>query len=172
MVLNVVYPSAFHVGGPSTALRVISIVALIAGVTIWVWSVVLILRKVPKGELITTGPFRLVKHPLYTGVALLVLPWIGFLFNTWLGAAIGIILYLGSRRFAPEEEAELSETFGPGVGRLLQHGHDPLAIGRRSSRSSPRCGTDRCAARRSAAVSARSSALWADCQCWWVVRAR
>jgi len=113
VVLNVVYPSAFDVGGPPTALRVISYVALIAGVTIWVWSVVLILVKVPKGELITSGPFRLVKHPLYTGVAVLVLPWLGFLFNTWLGAAIGAILYLGSRRFAPEEEAELSETFGP-----------------------------------------------------------
>jgi protein-S-isoprenylcysteine O-methyltransferase Ste14 len=108
-----VYPSAFQVGGPPSALRVISIVALIAGVTIWVWSVVLIVTKVPKGELITSGPFRLVKHPLYTGLALLVLPWFGFLFNTWLGAAIGIILYLGSRHFAPKEEAELLETFGP-----------------------------------------------------------
>jgi protein-S-isoprenylcysteine O-methyltransferase Ste14 len=113
LVLNLVYPSAFHVGGPPTALRVISIVVLIAGVTIWLSSAVLILTKVPKGELITSGPFRLVKHPLYTGVALLVLPWLGFLFNTWLGAAIGVILYLGSRRFAPEEEAELSKTFGP-----------------------------------------------------------
>ena len=104
LVLNVVYPSAFHVGGPSTALRVISIVALIAGVTIWVWSVVLILRKVPKGELITSGPFRLVKHPLYTGVALLVLPWLGFLLNTWLGAAIGIILYLGPGGLHPRRK--------------------------------------------------------------------
>jgi protein-S-isoprenylcysteine O-methyltransferase Ste14 len=33
-----------------------------------------------------------VKHPLYTGVAFLVLPWLGFLFNSWLGAAIGVIL--------------------------------------------------------------------------------
>ncbi len=30
----------------------------------------------------------------YTGVALLVLPWLGFLSNTWLGAAIEIIRYL------------------------------------------------------------------------------
>ena len=52
------------------------------------------------------------KHPLYTGVALLVLPWIGFLFNTWLGVLIGIILYIGSRIFSPEEEEILSKTFG------------------------------------------------------------
>jgi protein-S-isoprenylcysteine O-methyltransferase Ste14 len=53
-----------------------------------------------------------VKHPLYTGAALLVLPWLGFLLNTWLGAAIGIVLYVASRMFAPAEEVELAQTFG------------------------------------------------------------
>ena len=112
LILNVVYPSVFQVGGPPTALGVISVVVLIAGVTIWAWSVVLILTRVPRGELITSGPYAVVKHPLYTAVALLVLPSIGFLFNTWLGALIGIILYIGSRRFAPAEEAALAKTFG------------------------------------------------------------
>jgi protein-S-isoprenylcysteine O-methyltransferase Ste14 len=112
LILNIAYPSLFDVGGPSSILRVVSIVLLIPGVTIWMWSVVLILTKVPRGELITDGPYSLVKHPLYTGVALLVLPWIGFLVNTWLGALIGIILYIGSRIFAPAEEAILAKTFG------------------------------------------------------------
>ncbi len=112
LILNVAFPSVFDVGGPSLAVQVISIVVLVAGVTIWIWSVVLILMKVPRGELITSGPYFLVKHPLYTAVALLVLPWIGFLINSWLGALIGIALYIGSRIFAPAEEASLSKTFG------------------------------------------------------------
>jgi protein-S-isoprenylcysteine O-methyltransferase Ste14 len=91
---------------------VISIILLIPGVVIWLWSVVLILTKVPQKQLITTGPYALVKHPLYTAVAFLVLPWLGFLFNTWLGAVIGIVLYIGSRLFASEEEKALSKTFG------------------------------------------------------------
>lgn len=111
-ILNVAYPSFFDVGGPSDALRTVSIVVLIPGITIWIWSVVLILTRVPRGELITSGPYALVMHPLYTGVALLVLPWVGFLIDTWLGAVIGIVLYVGSRMFAGEEEAVLSETFG------------------------------------------------------------
>ena len=113
VTLNVVYPSLFDVGGPSPGLRVLSVVFLAAGMTVWAWSAFLILTKVPRGELITNGPYSIVKHPLYTGVALLVLPWIGFLFNTWLRAAIGIILYVGSSIFAPAEEAALSKTFGP-----------------------------------------------------------
>jgi protein-S-isoprenylcysteine O-methyltransferase Ste14 len=64
-------------------------------------------------ELVTTGPYSLVRHPLYTSVALLVLRWLGFLFGTWLGALIGVALYMGSRLFAPAEEAELAGQFGP-----------------------------------------------------------
>jgi protein-S-isoprenylcysteine O-methyltransferase Ste14 len=112
LALNILRPSLFSVGGPSMALRTLSIIILIPGAAIWAWSVILILTKVPRQESITSGPYSLVKHPLYTGVALLVLPWIGFLINTWLGALVGIVLYLASRKFAPEEEATLSETFG------------------------------------------------------------
>lgn len=112
LILNIIKPSLFSVGGPSIALTVISIIVLIPGIINWAWSVVLILTKIPRKELITSGPYSLVKHPLYTGVALLVLPWIGFLLNTWLGALLGIIVYIGCRLFGPEEEKMLSKIFG------------------------------------------------------------
>ena len=112
LILNIMFPSIFNVGGSFIVLKTISIIILIPGITIWIWSVILILIKVPQQELITNGPYSLVKHPLYAGVALLVLPWIGFLFNTWLGVLIGIVLYIASRVFSPEEEAILSKTFG------------------------------------------------------------
>ena len=112
LILNIADPGLFHVGGPPTVLAVVSVAVLVAGLTIWIWSVVLILTEVPRGALITSGPYSLVKHPLYTSVALLVLPWLGFLFDSWLGALIGIALYAGSRIFAPAEEASLSRTFG------------------------------------------------------------
>jgi len=110
--LNILHPSWFSVGGPPLVLTVISIVILVPGVIVWIWSVFLILTRVPKSQLITSGPFSLVKHPLYTGVAFLVLPWAGFLLNTWLGALVGIAMYVGSRLFAPEEERGLSKAFG------------------------------------------------------------
>lgn len=112
LMLNLAFPPLFGVGGPSTLLTVVSIVMLVPGVVIWLWSVVLILEHVPRGELITNGPYAWVKHPLYTAVALLVLPWLGFLLNTWLGAVLGLVLYIGDRLFAPEEEAGLAKSFG------------------------------------------------------------
>jgi protein-S-isoprenylcysteine O-methyltransferase Ste14 len=113
VALNLAFPATFSVGGPVDPFRTISIVVLVVGVAIWLWTVVLILAKVPRGELITGGPFALVKHPLYTAVALLVLPWAGFLLNTWLGVVLGAALYVASRLFAPDEERTLAAKFGP-----------------------------------------------------------
>ena len=101
VVLNIAFPSLFTIGGPPTWLGVLSVLVLVVGVVNWAWCVYLLLIKVPRRELITNGPYAVVKHPLYTGAALLVLPWLGFLLNTWLGAAIGIVLYVASRMFAP-----------------------------------------------------------------------
>ncbi len=112
LILNVAYPAAFDVGGPPAVLRLVSVVVLAVGLAVWAWSVVLVVTRVPRGELITSGPYALVKHPLYTAVALLVLPWLGIVLNTWLGAVVGVVLYIGSRIFAPVEEATLSNTFG------------------------------------------------------------
>ena len=91
------------------------------GVIAWAWSVILILTLVPKHELITTGPFALAKHPLYTGVGLLVLPWAGFLLNTWLGVVIGAALYVGSRTYARGEEEALAKTFGAEWDQYRSH---------------------------------------------------
>ena len=113
VALNIVFPEASSVGGPPPWLQAVSAFVLAVGVVVWAWSVLLILTKVRAGELVTTGPYSLVKHPLYTSVALLVLPWLGFVLDTWLGALIGIALYAASRLFAPAEEADLAKRFGP-----------------------------------------------------------
>ncbi len=112
LVLKILFPAFFGVGGPPAVLRVISFVLLVPGVVIWLWSVALVILKVPQKKLITTGPFALVKHPIYTGVALLVCPAAGFLLNSWLGVVIGAVIYIGSRLYAPEEEKILSKAFG------------------------------------------------------------
>ena len=116
LILNWMFPAFFSVAGPSGVLpaivRAISLGMIILGVIIWIWSVVLIATKIPRREMITSGPYALMKHPLYTGVALLVLPGTGFLCGTWLGVVIGAAVYAGSRIFAPEEEAILAKTFG------------------------------------------------------------
>jgi protein-S-isoprenylcysteine O-methyltransferase Ste14 len=112
VLLNLARPATFSVGGPPGWLRILSVGVLVPGLVIWVWSVVLILTHVPRGRLITSGPYGWVKHPLYTAVALLVIPWIGFLLDTWLGVVLGGVLYVAARIFSPAEEAIMSRAFG------------------------------------------------------------
>jgi protein-S-isoprenylcysteine O-methyltransferase Ste14 len=112
IVINILFPSYFFIGGPSSLVLIISAIVLILGLINCIWSQILILINVPKHKLITSGPFSIVKHPLYTGVSLLVVPWVGFIINTWLGVVIGIILFIILRTYAPEEEKKLSNMFG------------------------------------------------------------
>ncbi len=112
VIFNILYPRIFSVGGPNQLLQILSIVILIPGLIVWVWSVILILSCVPKKKLITSGPYSIVMHPLYTGVSLLVLPWIGFLLNTWLGFLLGLVVYFASRTYSMEEEKMLAGIFG------------------------------------------------------------
>jgi protein-S-isoprenylcysteine O-methyltransferase Ste14 len=113
VLLAVWVPSAVDAGGPSGIVRAMSLVVLAVGIVVWLWSVALILIRVPRGELITTGPFAVMKHPLYTAVSLLVIPALGLLLDTWLGIVVGVAMYLAVRRYAPAEEAQLAEAFGP-----------------------------------------------------------
>jgi protein-S-isoprenylcysteine O-methyltransferase Ste14 len=66
VILNKKKPSFFRVGGPPTFLQVIALLLLLPGLTIWMWSVLLILTNVPQNKLIINGPYAFVKHPLYT----------------------------------------------------------------------------------------------------------
>lgn len=60
------FPDVFSVGGPRRWLQVMAVVLFAVGVVVWAWSVVSILTKVRDGELVTSGPYALVKHPLFT----------------------------------------------------------------------------------------------------------
>jgi protein-S-isoprenylcysteine O-methyltransferase Ste14 len=67
VVLNLLFPAFFSVGGPPLLVTVIALLLLIPGVTMWIWSVLLIVTNVPQHHLVTNGPYALVKHPLLPG---------------------------------------------------------------------------------------------------------
>ncbi len=75
LIANILSPGWFAMGFGVTGV-VIGIVLLAVGVPAWLCSVAMILIHVPRKKLITTGPFAVVVHPIYTSVALLVLPWL------------------------------------------------------------------------------------------------
>ena len=110
-ILYFIFSSLFSIP-QSNLLKIFSLILLILGLIVCIWSQILILIKVPKKQLIAKGPYALVKHPLYTGVSLLVLPGLGFLLDNWLGLLFGLILYIATRIYRPEEEKRMKKDFG------------------------------------------------------------
>jgi protein-S-isoprenylcysteine O-methyltransferase Ste14 len=97
--------------GLGTGGLVAGVVFLLTGVPMWLVAAVQLLVDVPRKTLITSGPFRLMLHPVYTSVALLVCPGLGLVLDTWLGPALGAVLYVSSRIFSGSEEKILATDF-------------------------------------------------------------
>ena len=110
VVANILWPAVFRMGAGLGGV-IAGLALLVVGVPVWLTSVVQILVNVPRRRLITSGPYAVVLHPLYTSVALLVLPGLGLLLDTWLGPALGAVLYASSRLFAGAEEKLLAKYF-------------------------------------------------------------
>jgi protein-S-isoprenylcysteine O-methyltransferase Ste14 len=107
---NIAWPAVFRMGLGTGGL-VAGVVFLLTGVPMWLVAAVQLLVDVPRKTLITSGPFRLMLHPVYTSVALLVCPGLGLVLDTWLGPALGAVLYVSSRIFSGSEEKILATDF-------------------------------------------------------------
>jgi protein-S-isoprenylcysteine O-methyltransferase Ste14 len=107
---NIAWPTVFRMGLGTGGL-VAGLAFLLIGVPLWLISAVQLLVYVPRKALITTGPFRLMLHPVYTSVAILVCPGLGLALDTWLGPALGAVLYVSSRIFSGSEEKALATDF-------------------------------------------------------------
>jgi protein-S-isoprenylcysteine O-methyltransferase Ste14 len=107
---NIAWPAPFCMSLGTGGL-VAGIVFLLIGAPLWLVSAVQLLVYVPRKALITNGPFRLMLHPVYTSVALLVCPGLGLALDTWLGPALGAVLYVSSRIFSVSEEKSLANDF-------------------------------------------------------------
>jgi protein-S-isoprenylcysteine O-methyltransferase Ste14 len=110
IILNVLYPQWFKMNTGLTGI-IIGSVLLCLGIPFWLISDFLMLKYVLQDKLITKGPFSLVLHPIYTSVALLVIPGLAFVFDTWVLLLIGVILYIISRIFRREEDKKLKGIF-------------------------------------------------------------
>jgi protein-S-isoprenylcysteine O-methyltransferase Ste14 len=62
-------------------------------------------------KLVTSGPYRWVRHPLYTVGASLFIAF-GMMADNWFIALLGVLTFIGMAARTPKEEANLIEKFG------------------------------------------------------------
>jgi len=62
-------------------------------------------------KLVTSGPYRWVRHPLYTVGSSMFIAF-GMMADNWFIAALGVLAFIGMAIRTPKEEANLIEKFG------------------------------------------------------------
>ena len=66
----------------------------------------------PKGKLVTTGAYGVVRNPIYSSVAVFILPAVTLITLTWVYLVASAFLIAGVLIFIGKEEKKLTEVFG------------------------------------------------------------
>jgi len=71
-------------------------------------------------KLVTSGPYRWVRHPLYTVGSSMFIAF-GMMADNWFIAALGVLAFIGMAIRTPKEEANLIEKFGDEYQEYMKH---------------------------------------------------
>jgi len=94
------------------ALGIMGALLLSLGFAAYLMTVAWFLAARRNGALVTTGTFRIVRHPLYATWLWLIFPGIALLCRSWLALGVVPVGYATFRAFIKYEEDELERRFG------------------------------------------------------------
>ncbi len=88
------------------------VILILIGAIIYIKSVLLINKAYFASELVTTGVYGYMRHPLYSAFILFISPGIVCIFNSWILFFIPILHYIIFRVLIKQEENYCLENFG------------------------------------------------------------
>jgi protein-S-isoprenylcysteine O-methyltransferase Ste14 len=93
-------------------IKPVGYVLLAPGIILWALAVIQLLTGFSKGKLVTTGAYGVVRNPIYSSVALFILPAVALITLTWVYLVVAVVLYTGVMIFIGTEEKQLTRAFG------------------------------------------------------------
>ncbi len=93
-------------------IRPVGYVLLVPGLVLWGTAVVQLLMGFPRGELVTTGAYGVVRNPIYSSATFFLLPAVALMTLSWVYLVPSIFLYAGVLIFIGTEEKQLTNVFG------------------------------------------------------------
>lgn len=112
-ILTYLQPDIFCIDFISAStLRIAGIALIGVGIAIKLSSSRVPSTAFKKKELITTGIFSCIRHPMYSSWILFIAPGIALLFRSWLMLAASLVGYFSFKRLIKEEDEYLTRTFG------------------------------------------------------------
>ena len=105
------WPGVFLLPLPEAA-GTAGVVLTAAGLLLWLNGVVTVMRAYNRDELVTSGVFALVRHPVYAGWITLIFPGLALLVRSWPMLLTPLIAFGIFRRFIHHEDDYLERRFG------------------------------------------------------------
>ncbi len=93
-------------------LKSLGYVLLLFGAVLWSAAIFQLLTGFPKGKLVTTGAYGVVRNPIYSSVTFFILPAVTLLTYIWVFLVPSLFLYAGVLLFIGTEEKQLTHAFG------------------------------------------------------------
>jgi protein-S-isoprenylcysteine O-methyltransferase Ste14 len=110
--LRYFFPSYFSLFGMHGYLKPVAMLMISLGVALWLSSVFYVMRAYNNNTPCTNGPFKLCRHPVYGSWAVLILPGIFLLANTWLAVPLAMVLAYITKKLGASEDEYLRTRFG------------------------------------------------------------
>ena len=94
------------------SLVIVGSLLIVAGASFYFVAARDLRKGLTEGNLVTTGLYSLVRHPLYASNILFVVPGIALLCKSWLLLCVPLFMYGAFRLFIPAEDRYLLKQFG------------------------------------------------------------
>jgi len=123
VVAQALVPDLLRIPLPGPVRALLGAALLVPGVAMWATAVVQLLVAFPRGRLVTAGAYGVCRNPIYSSVALLILPGVSLASGSWGWLLPAAALWLGVRIFIPTEERDLLRVFGDEYRRYTARVH-------------------------------------------------
>jgi protein-S-isoprenylcysteine O-methyltransferase Ste14 len=112
ILVQVYFPQIAALPEGLSFIRPVGYLLLVPGLILWGTAVVQLLTGFPKGKLVTTGAYGVVRNPIYSSVTFFILPAVALITLTWVYFVPAVFLYVGVMIFIGKEEQQLTQAFG------------------------------------------------------------
>jgi protein-S-isoprenylcysteine O-methyltransferase Ste14 len=112
ILVHTYLPQIAALPGSISFIKPVGYLLLLLGLILWGAAVIQLMMGFPKGKLVTTGAYGVVRNPIYSSVTFFILPAIALMTLTWVYFVVSIFLYVSVMIFIGKEEKQLTKAFG------------------------------------------------------------
>jgi protein-S-isoprenylcysteine O-methyltransferase Ste14 len=129
------WPEVFRIGSAHGLLGTIGAVLVAMGLLLWLTGVITVMRAYKRDQLVTSGPFALVRHPVYAGWITGVFPGLALLYQSWPMLLSPFVAYAIFKSRVHVEDEYLERRFGQPYLDYRARVHEVLPIPRLGGRA-------------------------------------